>query len=339
MELNQQSLGRYFKLLADQRNARQSAIASSMGVDRSLISKLFTGAVRAPSSYERLAEHFGVTMEDAVERAKALDDMLGVAAEPERAGAYVLAIANEKGGVGKTTFAVNVSAALAELGERVLLVDMDSQGSATEYLDVPADGVMLTEALRGLRAGEDLEPVETAHGFDLLPGGRALAVAVADLLVSGTGFTRLRELLEPMRASYDVVVLDTPPAAGVMQQTALGAADGVLAPMVLNAFALDGLVALQTTVDQLSPHNPELEYLGCVIANLDVRKVSQRQIKLDLERHDDAMLWDVAIRTDARVEESALERMPVGAWSKSTKAAMDYRRVAKRIASEVLGHG
>ncbi len=339
MELNQQSLGRYFKLLADQRNARQSAIASSMGVDRSLISKLFTGAVRAPASYERLAEHFGVKMEDAVERARALDDMLGVATQDEREGAYVLAIANEKGGVGKTTFAVNIAAALAEHGERVLLVDMDSQGSATEYLDVPADGVMLTEALRGLRVGEELVPVTTAHGFDLLPGGRALAVAVADLLVSGAGFTRLRELLEPMRGSYDVVILDTPPAAGVMQQTALGAADGVLAPMVLNAFALDGLVALQTTVEQLAPHNPGLEYLGCIIANLDVRKVSQRHIKRDLERHEDALLWDVAIRTDARVEESALERMPVCAWASKSKASLDYRRVARRIASEVLGHG
>ena len=339
MELNQQSLGRYFKLLADQRNMRQSSIASSMGVDRSLISKLFTGTVRAQASYERLAQHFGVTLEDAISRAAALDDMLGVAAEPERPGAYVLAIANEKGGVGKTTFAVNAAAALADRGERVLLVDMDSQGSASEYLDVPADGVMLTDALRGLTPPEELSPVETAFGFDLLPGGRALAVAVADLLVSGAGFSRLRELLEPLRADYDVVVLDTPPAAGIMQQTALSAADGVLAPMVLNAFALDGLVALQTTIEQLAPHNPELEYLGCVIANLDVRKVSQRQIKLDLERHDDAMLWDIAIRTDARVEESALERMPVGSWDKNTKAALDYRRVASRIATEVLGHG
>jgi len=343
--IERKTVGHYFKVLADQQSIRQRDIAKKLGVERSTISKLYGGVIKADDSYARMAEFFGLTLEQAVDAAEALAKVLNpqllsgeeeVAEEEESAG-YVIAIASEKGGVGKTSLSVNLAMALAQQGKQVLLVDMDPQGNATEHLGVESDGEVLTNLLRGLSGLEDLSVVETDYGFDLLAGGRAVATARADMLVSGTGISKTDQIIDPLRDIYDVVLIDTPPEAGILQQSALVAADGVLAPVILEKFAIDGLENLLATIDQVRHYNEDLDYIGCVVTNLDTRKTSQRKIMLHLERHEDASLFSRHIRTDAKMGEAQLAESPVLHYAPKSKSSKDYHKLAEAIQEVIDG--
>lgn len=339
-----QTLGLYFKTLAGRRALKQRDIARALELDRSMISRLFGGSIQSDDPYERLAGYFEMSLEEANTSARVLAEALGpdpgaeADEQPAPSRGYVITVASEKGGVGKTTLSVNLGASLSARGLEVLVVDLDPQGNTTQHLGVDDDGEVLAHLLRGLSEVGSMELVETDFGFDLIAGGRSLATARAELLTSGTGIGRVDQLIDPLRDLYDVIILDTPPAAGILQQSAIVACDGVLTPIILEGFAIEGLETLLDTIEQVRPYNPDVEYLGCVVTILDTRKRSQRKILRHLERHEDARLIDVRVRTDARVNDAQILNVPVRVHDASAKAARDYDRLAHHF-EEVITDG
>lgn len=340
------TLGLYFKTLATRRALKQRDIARALELDRSMISKLFGGSIQSDEPYERLATYFDMSLDAAQASATALAQALGPAAaldeedeDEDAPGGYVLTVASEKGGVGKTTLSVNLAASLAARGHRVLAVDLDPQGNTTQHVGVDDDGENLAHVLRGMSELGALRILETDFGFDLIAGGRSLATARAEMLMSGTGIGRIDQLVDPLRDVYDVIILDTPPAAGILQQSAIVAADGVLTPIILEGFAIEGLETLLDTIEQVRPYNPDVQYVGSVVTIHDTRKRSQRSILRHLERHEDARLLRKRIRTDARVNDAQILNLPVREHDPSSKAARDYDRLAEYLEQEVIEHG
>jgi chromosome partitioning protein len=189
----------------------------------------------------------------------------------------ILAVTNQKGGVGKTTTAVNLTACLAELDQRVLLVDMDPQGNATMGSGVEKDEVEQSgcDVLLGDATVREAIVPAGENGFDVLPGNRDLVAAEVKLLTEFGREAKLKRALEEVADDYDLVVIDCPPSLNMLTVNALTAADGVLVPMQCEYYALEGLSALQDTIAQIREAvNPRLQIAGILRCMYDPRGLS-----------------------------------------------------------------
>ena len=335
-------LGLYFKTLATQRELKQRDIARKIGHERSMISKIFGGSIQADEPYERVAEFFGTTLEQAQTSATALAAALGVMASGEEAEdaqeaarGYVLGIASQKGGVGKTTLSVNLASALAAKDLSVLLLDTDPQGNATTYFGLFSQGQNFGDVLRGIKPAEALEITETDFGVDIVMGGEEVRHA-REQISSLEGVRRFQSIIDPLRDLYDVIIIDTAPTMGAFQQATLAVVDGVIAPLFLEAWAVDGLEAVLAAIELVKPQNPDLEFLGSVITKRDTRKKAQQSILEHLREHELANLLEHHVRTDAKIEESQIMSLPVRAHEQKSKAAQDYDKLAAWFVKEVL---
>ncbi len=245
----------------------------------------------------------------------------------------IFAVTNQKGGVGKTTTAVNLAACLAELGKSVLMIDLDPQGNATTGC-----GVVKREALPTVyqiligRVSLIEARIKTEFGFDILPANRELAGAEVDLIdIEGREF-RLREALIPVLNEYDYILMDCPPALNLLTVNGLVAAQAVIIPMQCEYYALEGLSDLVATLKKVRANlNPQLEIEGLLRTLYDPRATLTQQVSAELTNHFKEKVYETIIPRNVRLAEAPSYGKPVIAFDKSSKGAQAYIELANEI--------
>jgi len=244
----------------------------------------------------------------------------------------ILAIANQKGGVGKTTTAINLGAALGALERKVLLVDCDPQGNATRGLGATADPPNLYHALT---AGVPAAKAVRASGFpnlDLLPADRDLVGVEVEFVGLDGWQRRLAEVIAGIAGRYDTVLLDCPPSLGHMTVSALAAAHGVLVPLQCEYFALEGVSELIETVGRVrSALNPGLRIAGVVLTMYDDRTNLSRDVAEEIRRHFTDKVFSSVVPRNVRLAEAPSHGMPIFQYDIRCRGAEAYLAVAREF--------
>ena len=244
----------------------------------------------------------------------------------------IVAVVNQKGGVGKTTSAVNLTAALTDLGLKVLLCDFDPQANATSGLgvdkrkvkkdvyDVVVDGADVHDAI-----------VQTKFG-DVLPSSADLAGAGVELIAMDNPNRRLALALEALRGEYDLILIDCPPSLEMLTLNGLAAADSILVPVQCEYYALEGLSDLMSTLRMVKKRiNPSLEIFGVLLTMFDGRTNFSTQVAQEVRRHFPGKVFHTVIPRNIRLAEAPSHGLPVGAYDRSSRGAVAYKAVAEEI--------
>ena len=250
----------------------------------------------------------------------------------------IIALANQKGGVGKTTSAVNIAASLGFLGKKVLLVDLDPQGSATSSLGVFKRSLRFSAAdllIGGCRF--DSVRIKTRFkGLDLIPANVSLAATEFDLIETEGGEAALRRALSTVRDDYDAILLDCPPSLGMLTVNAMVASDGVIIPMQCEFFALEGLVQLMTTIKQLRRrYNPRLAIYGILATMFNNRMELATDVLAELKRHYADRVFETTITRHERLSEAPGFGVPVRYHDEEAPGTAEYLAVAEELLDRI----
>ncbi len=248
--------------------------------------------------------------------------------------ARIITICNAKGGVGKTTTAVNLSGYLAAMGKFVLLVDMDSQGNATGGL-----GISMKEqdnnvyhALVDDQNPEILIKKTSLFGFDILPSAPSLAGATVELVSMDERETRLRKVLNSVRSNYDYIIIDCPPSLSLLTVNALAASERVIIPVQCEYYALEGLSQLLGTIDLVrNSINPDLQVLGVLLTMYDRRNQLSNQVMNEVHKNFPGRVFDAVIPRTISLAEAPSFGKTILQFDPDSKAAKAYRQLAEEI--------
>lgn len=249
-------------------------------------------------------------------------------------GAKILAVVNQKGGVGKTTTAVNLCACLAENGKRVLLVDIDPQGNATSGLGIDRGDLSLCvyKVIIDEIPAEDAIIKINDSGFDLLPATIDLAGAEIELVPAFSRETRLRKALIPLKDKYDYIYIDCPPSLGLLTVNAMAAADEVIVPVQCEYYALEGLSKLMDSLQLVKNSlNPGLEIGGVVMTMHDSRTNLSKQVINEIVKYFQDTAYKTIVPRSVRLSEAPSYGQPITMYASSSSGADAYRRLAKEV--------
>jgi chromosome partitioning protein len=248
--------------------------------------------------------------------------------------ARILAVANQKGGVGKTTTAINLAASVASRGHRVLLVDFDPQGNASSGVGYSHDRIELSiyDALAGdVEMADVVRPTEITTLF-VVPATTDLVGAELELIGAENRERFLADALAPIASSYDYIVIDCPPSLGLLTLNALVAADGVVIPMQAEYFALEGLSALSRTIEKVrTAYNPKLSIDGVVFTMFDARLSVANQVKAEVERFFGDKLFGEVIPRNVRLSEAPSHGKPCLLYDLRCVGTKSYLAVADEL--------
>ena len=252
----------------------------------------------------------------------------------------IIAITNQKGGVGKTTTAINLAFYLAKAGKKVLLVDGDPQGNTTSGLGVDKHKLetTLADVLSGQAAAAKVVQKTNIENLDLLPTLPHLADVEVQLAGAERRFSRLKLALEKL--SYDVVLIDCPPSLSLLTVNALIAADHILLPVQAEFYALEGLGQLLETMKLIRERmNSKLELLGVVMTMYDSRTTLSQQVLGEVKKHFPGKVFETVIPRNVRLAEAPSHGVPVGMYDRWSKGARAYKALAKEVVARIDKEG
>jgi chromosome partitioning protein len=243
----------------------------------------------------------------------------------------VYALANQKGGVGKTTTAINLAACLAEAGERALVIDLDPQANATSGLGMRANGTSSYDLLDGAPLAELTKHTAFAN-LDLIPSKPDLAGAVVELAARDDGERYLAQALASGASEYDFVFVDCPPALGPLTVNALAAADRVLVPVQAEYYALEGLTQLMHSIELIRRRlNPGLGIGGVLLTMVDARTRLAQDVEAEVRRHFGPLVFRTSVPRSVRLAEAPSHGLPAIAYDRRSAGAEAYWKVAMEL--------
>jgi chromosome partitioning protein len=248
--------------------------------------------------------------------------------------ARILAVTNQKGGVGKTTTSINLAASLALQGRKILLIDLDPQGNATMGSGVDKRTLAQTvyQVLVGTASLSSVRVRSPSGNYDLIPANRELAGAEIDMVELENRETRLKTALDEILSEYDYVLIDCPPALSLLTINGLCAADAVVIPMQCEYYALEGLSDLVQTIKRVRQNlNPGLEIEGLLRTMYDPRNMLAQQVSVQLEQHFGAKVYRTIIPRNIRLAEAPSHGLPVISFDPQSKGALAYEALATEM--------